>query len=211
MKSIKNGTFQKDATKTRRTFPYGRDKSDCINFLQGPGETFDGNFSVIQRKAARTDRLSTCRGASGHFGKPSRRFRKLSLPSRREDRPDGRIRAGVCTRAEVIFCALDPLSFFFFVDRPSSHAASQQPFRLLPLYPSPKPSQSTFFPPRPCLRLFLFRSPSLSIFPRRFVSTHGRYGTRHETHYQLNNSGGPFLIPPPLEEKLPPRKTLIKK
>jgi len=45
------------------------------------------------------------------------------------------------------------LSLFFLSDQASSHAtfqsSLQSPFCLLPFYPSPKPSQPTFFPPRP--------------------------------------------------------------
>lgn len=41
----------------------------------------------------------------------------------KKGRKEGRCRAGVCTRAEVIFCVPDPLPSFFlvFTSQPSSH------------------------------------------------------------------------------------------
>lgn len=125
--------------------------------------TYDENFSVIQGKP---HKLTACPHieASGHFGKPSR---FANFRNRRENHPDERIRTEVCTRVEVIFCVLDPLSFFFCQTTifPRYLSILSLPF-LFPLYSSSKPSQPTFFP-RPLLFLPLHLPLSLRIYARK--------------------------------------------
>lgn len=87
--------------------------------------------------------------------------------SRREDRPDERIRAGVCTRAEVIFCAVDPLFFFSSTDHLPTLPLDPLSSRLFVstlFIPRLNLRRPTFFPPRPfsvSLTPFLFESSSL--------------------------------------------------
>lgn len=143
--------------------------------------TFDENFGDIHGETCQTDRVSTFRGVRSRLGKPSRR--KLSRVSVESFQMEGWGRG--CARA----CRSDFLrsgpSSFFFTSRPSSHIANPllRQFALLPLYPSSKPSQLIFFPPRP-YPLFLSFSSSLHLSASLLVTPYlctedTARGTRH--------------------------------